>query len=597
MRPGTWAVAIVVIAVTFVNLGAARLWDRDEPRNAQCAREMMEAGDWIVPTFDGELRTHKPALLYWGQIAAYKTFGVSEFSARVPSASAGLVTILLVFLIARRLSDEATANWAALILGTMLLFVMAARAATPDSLLIMTTTAVIAMFVFFAMIPAEGRSTTNFLGFSQTDGGFHPVLYRWPSAIQWAAIHGVSGVAVLAKGPVGFVMPMTIIGATLWALRFPGLPSKDNSSDQQGANTIVVWGFYTFLLLKQAMWIAWKMRPLTSIGMLLIVAGPWYIAVGIATDGEWLREFFLTHNYSRAVSSMEGHGGPPFLYYAGAFLVGTFPWSCFAIPLAIAVFRGIRDHQRPPLLTLGVIWISVFIAVFSFAATKLPSYISPSYPGAALVFGWYFRRLLDGKISQPRWTMAALSTSTLVGAATAIALSTIVAIQLPNVRSVGVAGILLATGGILGISFLRRMQPGESLRAFVVGAIGFTGVIHIWGPAAADRSRNDLDAIQAAVSEASPTKVWYSELPVEPSWVFYSNARIRPVSDYVNSQSQTPLAPKSEGLVGFIDRATEETPAAVAVFLKPQYFKIWDDTRELPSRIAREEDSKEKARR
>ncbi len=596
MRPGTWAVAMVVIAVAFVNLGAARLWDRDEPRNAQCAREMMEAGNWIVPTFDGELRTHKPALLYWGQIAAYKTFGVSEFSARLPSAMAGLVTILLVFLIARRLSDTATANWAALILGTMLLFVMAERAATPDSLLIMSTAAVIASFVKFAMIPVERGSSANMHGYPHTEGGFRTILYRWPSTIQWAAIHGVCGLAVLAKGPVGFVMPMTIIGATLWALRFPGLPSR-NVNGGTNTNKLIAWGYSLIVLLKQALWIAWQMRPLTSIGMLLIVAGPWYAAVGIATDGEWLREFFLTHNYSRAVSSMEGHGGPPFLYYAGAFLVGTFPWSCFAIPLGIAVFRGMRHHSRPPLLTLGVIWIGVFIAVFSFAATKLPSYISPCYPGAALVFGWYFNRLLSGKISQPRWTLAALSTSTLVGAVTAISLSSIVATELPHVRSVGIAGILLATGGILGISFLRRMQPGESLRAFVVGAIGFTGVLHAWGPAAVDRSRLDLDAIQAAVSQAPPHKIWYSELPVEPSWVFYSNARVRPIADTVHSPPKDPLDSDTDSLVGFIDRATEGTPSAVPIFLKPQYFKIWDETPERPSRIAREEDLEEKARR
>src|SRR5690606_4455463 len=54
----------IAAVVVFSNLGGARLWDRDEPRNAGCAREMLERGDWIVPTFNGELRPHKPVLLY-----------------------------------------------------------------------------------------------------------------------------------------------------------------------------------------------------------------------------------------------------------------------------------------------------------------------------------------------------------------------------------------------------------------------------------------------------------------------------------------------------------------------------------------------------
>ena len=52
-------------ATFFVNLGGPRLWDRDEPRNAACAREMLERGDWVVPTFNGELRVPKPILKYW----------------------------------------------------------------------------------------------------------------------------------------------------------------------------------------------------------------------------------------------------------------------------------------------------------------------------------------------------------------------------------------------------------------------------------------------------------------------------------------------------------------------------------------------------
>src|SRR6185503_6962568 len=81
----------------FLNLGGATLWDLDEGRNATCAWEMMESGNWIVPTFNSSLRDHKPALLYWLQILSYLLFGVNEFAARFPSALAALGTVLLSY--------------------------------------------------------------------------------------------------------------------------------------------------------------------------------------------------------------------------------------------------------------------------------------------------------------------------------------------------------------------------------------------------------------------------------------------------------------------------------------------------------------------
>jgi 4-amino-4-deoxy-L-arabinose transferase-like glycosyltransferase len=81
-------IALVTAVAAFVmltNLGGPRLWDRDEPRNAGCAREMLTRNDWVVPTFDGELRTHKPVLLYWCIMTSYLSLGVNEFAARLPS--------------------------------------------------------------------------------------------------------------------------------------------------------------------------------------------------------------------------------------------------------------------------------------------------------------------------------------------------------------------------------------------------------------------------------------------------------------------------------------------------------------------------------
>ncbi len=106
-----WRVCILATLtalVMFSFLGSARLWDRDEPRNARAAQEMLERNDWIVPTFNGELRSHKPILLYWLQMTAYSLMGRSETAARIPSALAACVSVLSLAWLASRLAGEKT---------------------------------------------------------------------------------------------------------------------------------------------------------------------------------------------------------------------------------------------------------------------------------------------------------------------------------------------------------------------------------------------------------------------------------------------------------------------------------------------------------
>src|SRR5256885_17269994 len=90
-------IALVAAIAAFVMLttrGGARLWDRDEPRNAGCAREMLARHDWVVLVFNGELRTHKPVLLYWCIMASYLALGVSEVAARLPSALCAIGSVI-----------------------------------------------------------------------------------------------------------------------------------------------------------------------------------------------------------------------------------------------------------------------------------------------------------------------------------------------------------------------------------------------------------------------------------------------------------------------------------------------------------------------
>src|SRR5947209_974589 len=103
-RPGHYALLLAVAAALFLpNLGVPSLWDIDEGNNATAASEMLESGNYIVPTFNYALRPDKPALLYWLQLIGYVAFGVGEFAARLPSALAGTATVLLTYELGRRL--------------------------------------------------------------------------------------------------------------------------------------------------------------------------------------------------------------------------------------------------------------------------------------------------------------------------------------------------------------------------------------------------------------------------------------------------------------------------------------------------------------
>ncbi len=129
MRETVWHILIILLiagAVFFTNLGESRLWDRDEPRNAGCAAEMMARGDWVVPTFNDELRHQKPVLLYWLIMSAYSVFGVNEFSARFWSATLAIGTTLATYGIARRLTNPRIGLIAAIALSTSLMFDVAA---------------------------------------------------------------------------------------------------------------------------------------------------------------------------------------------------------------------------------------------------------------------------------------------------------------------------------------------------------------------------------------------------------------------------------------------------------------------------------------
>ena len=76
---------------------------------------MIQRGDYVVPYFNNQLRLDKPPLAYWAQVASYRIFGESDFSARFPSAVAAALTALVIVAWGYRVGAATVGWWAAII--------------------------------------------------------------------------------------------------------------------------------------------------------------------------------------------------------------------------------------------------------------------------------------------------------------------------------------------------------------------------------------------------------------------------------------------------------------------------------------------------
>jgi 4-amino-4-deoxy-L-arabinose transferase-like glycosyltransferase len=305
----------------FVGIGRLSLIEPDEGRNAEVAREMLAHGDWITPHFNNFSYLDKPPVFFWAVASSFKVGGLSEASARFPSALAALLTVFLAWFLARRMFENSTGLYAGIVLATAPLVVVFAR----DVIFDMTLT----LFVTGAMVCYWLRET----------GLQHRKLL---DALLFASM----GLATLTKGPVGFLLPLLSI-AVYQALR-------RNLSRLKDLNWLL--GLATFFA----------------------VTLPWFIAVsmrhpdfpGYAFWQESLERFATGHS----------HRAGPIYYYLIIYLAGFLPWGFFLLYAGIhriSKWRELpRDPQAPVLFLLS--WAGLIFVFFSISQSKLPGYFLPA---------------------------------------------------------------------------------------------------------------------------------------------------------------------------------------------------------------------------
>jgi len=332
-------------------LGAIPFVGPDEPRYAEVAREMFVRHDWISPTLGGHLWFEKPALLYWLMMVGYRVLGVSEYAARLGPALCGLLTALWIYWFGSRLvmaqqfvdgsiGAHRDATWrrcfpalSALLFLSCAGTIVFSRGASFDIVVTMTVTLALSSFLVWDTTIADSSRGTFALA------GFYV---------------GV-GLSLLAKGLVGIVVPFGVIGC-YYALR--------RSWPRRQFLLSLVWGL-----------------PLA-----LAIAAIWYAPMISRHGWAFIDQFFVQHHFARFVSN-KYHHPQPFYFYLPILALLVLPWTiCLIVALVDAKdweWRTPAAWDRFPLISLA--WLITPVAFFSFSGSKLPGYILPALPAAALI--------------------------------------------------------------------------------------------------------------------------------------------------------------------------------------------------------------------
>jgi 4-amino-4-deoxy-L-arabinose transferase-like glycosyltransferase len=343
----------------------------------------------------------------------------------------------------------------------------------------------------------------------------------WGLITSYAAM----GMAVLAKGPIGVLLPSATIGLFTLA----SLSANDSSRlpPAQGGLLAGVWRLFARAARMFHPRHAWaairRLHPLMGLVIVFAVAGPWYVLVGLRTDGAWLAGFFGKHNLGRFLQPLEHHRGP-FFYYLVAIFIGFFPWSLFLGPGAIYVrsqFAGDRaTHDRWRLL---IAWVVAYVGFFSLAATKLPSYIVPAYPALALIVGASIDAWLKGEYRVPLLLLRTAWTSLLlVGVAFIVALPIIAVRLFGGDPLLGLTGLPLLLGGAVCWWCHLREQPRRVAATFAVTAVVFSLAVFAGGAVEVDRFQTSARFAQVVRQQTFAQPAIVRTLGYwRPSLVFY----------------------------------------------------------------------------
>ena len=508
-----WLFFGAVAVALFAYLGSAALFEPDEGRNAEKAREILILNDWLTPHENFYPVLDKPIFFYWLIALSYKFFGVSEWAARLPSVLSALGCVGLVYFFVRRRWGRWEALWSGLILLGSVEFFILSRAVIFDMSLAFFLT--LALCAFYEVAHTDNVKRRRVLCF---------VLY------------GALGVATLIKGLIGVVVPGMII---------------------------------FFYLLSTKKWsILRRIYLIPGTILLAVIAAPWYLQMDAVHPG-YLKYYLWDEHFGRFASGEFGRT-EPWYYFIFVGLVGFLPWT-MVLPFVATQYRKKTLDDKTLFL---IVWLALPFLFFSASNAKLPHYILPIFPALAILTAVPLVCLYQE--SHSRMSLALLLAGFVQGlAALYLVVGSLWPAILPSAIRGSIhhmAHFLWAYGAflILALAFLvyrQKSRPWPSLRQLYL-AHGLGTIIFLFFVAqvivlsAPDRSAKELATVAAPKITAATQLVFYDTYQAgmafylkteKPIWmVTHSNKKRTFLGNfYVMTEREEPSTQWGKALLDF----------------------------------------------
>ena len=326
--------ATLALALYLPGINSLPVTDRDEARFAQATRQMVESGDFVNIRFQKSPRNKKPAGIHWLQAASVHGLNGGDTSEiwayRVPSVLGALGAVLALFALARPVFGRESAFLGAAMLAGALLTNVEAHIAKTDAMLL------------FCVVIAQGA----LMGIYRhgREGAKAPVAL---AMAFWAAI----GAGILVKGPV---LPLIAI-FTVTALAI---------ADRRAGFTARLWA---------------RLRPVAGLILATVIAAPWFVAMALGDSG-FISGALTGDLLPKLLGGQESHGALPGYYLALA------PFTLW--PAVLLVPFGLIwawRNRRDPAPRFCLAWLIPAWLALELVPTKLPHYVLPLYPAAALM--------------------------------------------------------------------------------------------------------------------------------------------------------------------------------------------------------------------
>lgn len=317
---------LAFVAFYLLPLGLHGLWIPDETRYAQISQEMLQSGNWVAPHFMGIRYFEKPAGGYWLIALGQAVFGQNLFGVRIASALTTGLSVLLAYLIARRLWDDPRKSFACALL-----------------------------YLSFGLVAGQA-------GYSNLD----PQFTLWVNlslVALWFALdsHTVRG-RLWAWTVVGLACALGFLTKGFLALALPVLIAVPYMLWQRRLGELLRYG------------------PLAML-VCLLVCLPWALAIHLQEPDFW--RFFFWNEHIRRFSADNAQHVRPWWFFLPIIAVACLPWA----GLLPSTLRKTWQEKRQPAIAFLALWLLLPLGFFSLSNGKLPTYIMPCLLPLALLMG------------------------------------------------------------------------------------------------------------------------------------------------------------------------------------------------------------------